>query len=147
MAGNWSAEQLAEVRQRMGQQPVPDPTARRRLQYPEQQLQIAVVAHWRPRLVAGARLFACNGELPGGTRFFKQAQARRRDMGYTRGTPDLCARRPGKLLWLELKVPPNQPTDEQAAWAEWALEVGDGWAVVTSVGEAGVVLRAWGFVA
>jgi hypothetical protein len=144
---NWTHDQLAEVRQRMGQQPVPDPAVRRRREQPEQELQAAVVAHWRPRLVAGARLFATNGELPGGTKFFRQAAAKRSRMGYVRGTPDLCARRPGKLLWLELKVPPNTPTDEQAAWAEWAIEAGDGWAVVTSVGEAGVVLRAWGFVA
>jgi hypothetical protein len=162
---NWTPEQYAEVQARLARtnprvdrRPVDLGTAgqgasshapppARRNRRPEEALQTAIVAYWRPRLVPGARLFATNGELPGGKEQAGRA-GRRKAMGYTRGTPDLCSRRRGALLWLEVKVPPNTPTDEQAQWASWAIDdCGDGWCVVTSVENAGVPLRAYGMVA
>jgi hypothetical protein len=136
-------------------QPQPAPVAatigkltadKRRNAAPEQALQTAIVSYWRPKLVPGARLFATNGELPGGVEQIRRA-ARRKAMGYTLGTPDLCARRPGYLLWLEVKVPGNYPTAEQANWATWAADCADGWCVVNSIEDAGAVLKAWGMVA
>lgn len=112
----------------------------------EEALQSAIVKSWRPLLVRGAKLLATNGELPGGAEMVDRAK-RRKGMGYTRGTPDLLARRRGALVWLEVKVPPNKPTAEQAQFATWAIdECGDGWAVATSIDDAGAVLRAWGMV-
>jgi hypothetical protein len=128
---------------------VPEPAApvrKRRNRQPEQALQTAIVSCWRPKLVPGARLFSTNGELPGGAEQIRRA-ARRKAMGYTLGTPDLCARRPGYLLWLEVKCPGNYPTAEQDNWASWATDCADGWAVVQSVDDAGAVLKAWGMVA
>lgn len=120
---------------------------RRRNKRPEEALQTAIVAYCRPKLVPGARLFATNGELPGGAEQVKRASRRKR-MGYVRGTPDLCARRPNFLLWLECKHAYEQPTDEQLQWASWALdECGDGYAVVNSVEEAASVLKIWGMLA
>jgi hypothetical protein len=68
-------------------------------------------------------------------------------MGYVRGTPDLVAMRNGATLWLELKVSTDQ-SDEQAEFADWAIhEASHGYAVVTSVEDAGVVLKIWGMLA
>lgn len=114
---------------------------------PEEALQAAIVRTFRHLLVPGARLFATNGELPGGAEQVRRA-GRRKAMGYMRGTPDLCCRRPGFLGWLEAKAGYNKQTSEQAQWADWAQrDCGDGYAVVNSVEDAGAVLRIWGFVA
>ena len=113
---------------------------------PEQRLQIEVVAHWRPRLVPGARLLGINGELPGGGRTTALRAAIRRDMGYQVGTADLLAVRPGHLLWIEAKATTDQ-SDAQAAFADWAHSIGHGYGVVTSVDDAGVLLRIHGMVA
>lgn len=123
-----------------------DPSGgKRRHTRPEEALQAAIVREFRHVLIPGARLFAVNGELPGGAEQVRRA-GRRKAMGYMRGTPDLCARRDGALLWLECKAGYNKPTDEQVQWAEWAQrDCGDGYAVVNSVEDAGAVLRAWGF--
>jgi hypothetical protein len=120
--------------------------AKRPVRHQEQDLQKAVVAAWRPLLRSDARLMACNGELPGGKEQVRRA-ARRKAMGYLRGTPDALAARPGAMVWLEFKVPPNQCTVEQVAFADWAQACGHGWAVITSVETCGVVLRAWGMLA
>ena len=112
---------------------------------PEQRLQIEVVAHWRPRLVPGARLLGINGELPGGPSMIHRARVRR-EMGYLKGTPDLQAIRPGHTLWLEAKVGTDQ-TDEQAAFADWAHSIGHGYGIFTSIADAGVLLRVHGMVA
>ena len=112
---------------------------------PEQRLQIEVVAHWRPRLRPDARLLGINGELPGGASMIHRA-AVRRDMGYVRGTPDLQAVRPGHVLWLELKAGTDQ-TEHQVAFADWAHSIGHGYAVVTSIDDAGVLLRVHGMLA
>jgi hypothetical protein len=114
---------------------------------PEQRLQIAVVQHWRPRLVSGARLLGINGELPGKGPVMVKRAVVRREMGYTRGTPDLVVIKKGGILWLELKVTTDQ-SDEQAEFADWAAgTAGHGYAVVTSVEDAGVVLKIWGMLA
>jgi hypothetical protein len=157
MARNWSNEELAEVQRRLVprypadenradklERAVPSPPRRNRR--PEEALQSAIVAHWRPRLAPGARLLATNGELPGGAEQARRA-GRRKQMGYLRGTPDLLAKRRDALVWIEVKVPPNKPTAEQAEFARWAIEAGDGWAVATSVEDAGAILSAWGMLA
>ena len=114
---------------------------------PEEALQVAIVRTWRPLLVPGARLFATNGELPGGAEQVRRA-ARRKAMGYMRGTPDLCVRRNAFLGWLECKAGYNKQTLEQAQWAEWAQrDCDDGYAVVNSVEDAGAAFRAWGMLA
>jgi hypothetical protein len=113
---------------------------------PEQRLQIAVVQYWRPRLVPGARLLGINGELPGTGPVVVKRAAVRREMGYTRGTPDLVAMKQGATLWLELKVTTDQ-SDEQVEFADWAVHTSHGYAVVTSVEDAGVCLKIWGMLA
>jgi hypothetical protein len=114
---------------------------------PEEALQAAIVREFRHRLVPGARLFATNGELPGGAEQVRRA-GRRKAMGYMRGTPDLCARRPGFLGWVECKDKYRTQTAEQVQWAEWAQrDCGDGYAVVNSLEDAGAVLRVWGMLA
>lgn len=124
-----------------------DACAPRKHTRPEEALQAAIVREFRHMLVPGARLFATNGELPGGTEQVRRA-GRRKAMGYMRGTPDLCARREGFLGWLECKAGYNKPTDEQVQWAEWAQrDCGDGYAVIRSVEDAGAVLRIWGMLA
>jgi hypothetical protein len=113
---------------------------------PEEALQAAIVREFRHRLVPGARLFATNGELPGGAEQVRRA-ARRKQMGYMRGCPDLLSRRKGALLWLECKAGRNTPTHEQSMWSDWAIrECMDGYAVVNSVEDAGSALRAWGMI-
>jgi hypothetical protein len=105
------------------------------------------VREFRHRLVPGARLFATNGELPGGAEQVRRA-GRRKAMGYMRGTPDLCARRPGFLGWVECKDKYRAQTPEQVQWADWAQrDCGDGYAVVNSLEDAGAVLRIWGMLA
>ena len=118
-------------------------TAALRRLTPEQRLQIAVVQLYRPRLVPHARLLGVNGELPGGGRLQALRSAVRREMGYSRGVSDLLAIRPGHVLWLELKAGTDQ-SDEQAWFADWAHGVGHGYAVVTGIEDAGVVLRIHG---
>jgi hypothetical protein len=113
---------------------------------PEQRLQIETVAHWRPRLVPGAKLLGLNGELPGGGKLTALRSAIRREMGYERGTPDLGAFRDGHILWLEGKVGTDQ-SDEQGAFADWAHSIGHGYGVFTTIEDAGVLLRIHGFVA
>lgn len=110
---------------------------------PEQRLQIEVVAHWRPRLRPDARLLGINGELPGGGKLQALRAAVRRDMGYVRGCSDMLAVRPGHTLWLELKAGSDQ-SEHQAAFADWAHSIGHGYAVVTSIDDAGVLLRVHG---
>jgi hypothetical protein len=112
---------------------------------PEQRLQVEIVRIFRPLLRPGARLFGTNGELPGGGKLQTLRATIRRDMGYMRGTPDLCARRPGFLGWLECKVD-TAVSDEQATWAVWAQDdCGDGYCVVDSIESAGAILRIWSF--
>ena len=113
---------------------------------PEQRLQIEVVAHWRPRLRPDARLLGINGELPGGGKRQALRAAVRRDMGYVRGCSDLVCCRPGRTLWLELKAGSDQ-TEHQAAFSDWAHSIGHGYAVVTSIEDAGVLLRVHGMLA
>ena len=113
---------------------------------PEQRLQIEVVAHWRPRLRTDARLLGINGELPGGGKLQALRAAVRRDMGYVRGCSDLVCCRPGRTLWLELKAGSDQ-TEHQAAFSDWAHSIGHGYAVVTSIDDAGVLLRIHGMLA
>lgn len=112
---------------------------------PEQRLQIEVVQHYRPLLRPDARLLGINGELPGGKSMIHRA-AVRREMGYVRGASDLLAVRPGHTLWLEGKVGTDQ-TAEQAAFAEWAHSIGHGYAVFTSIDDAGVLLSIHGMLA
>ena len=70
--------------------------------------------------------------------------ARRKRMGYMRGMPDLMCR--GRdLLWLECKVA-QSATPEQQEFAKWAIESGDGYAIVRSVDDALAALREWGLV-
>ena len=114
---------------------------------PEQRLQIEVVTHWRPRLVPGARLLGINGELPGGGKLQALRAAIRRDMGYVKGCSDVLAVRPGHVLWLEGKVPPNDCSAEQAAFADWAHSIGHGYGVFTSIEDAGVLLGIHGMLA
>ena len=109
---------------------------------PEQRLQIEVVHHYRPLLRPDARLLGINGELPGGKSMIHRA-AVRREMGYQKGTPDLQAVRPGHTLWLEAKIGTDQ-TDNQAQFANWAHSIGHGYAVFTSLEDAGVLLRIHG---
>jgi hypothetical protein len=124
----------------------PEPKAKRRHARPEETLQTHIVAVYRPRLVPGARLFATNGELPGGQEQVRRA-ARRKGMGYMKGCPDLLARRNGALLWLECKAGRNTQTLEQSLWADWAVnDCGDGYVVVNSVEDAGAALRIWGMI-
>ncbi len=113
---------------------------------PEEALQAAIVRTFRHLLVPGARLFATNGELPGGAEQVRRA-GRRKAMGYMRGCPDLLARRYGALLWLECKSGRNTQTYEQSLWSEWAIrDCKDGYAVVNSVEDAGSILRIWGMI-
>lgn len=133
-------QRLAE--ESLGVDPAPP---KRRNAAPEQVLQTAIVSYWRPKLVPGARLFSTCGELPGGVEQVRRA-ARRKAAGYMVGTPDLCARRLGFLLWLEVKCIGNYPTAEQENWASWAIDCSDGWAVVNSIEDAGSVLKAWGMI-
>jgi hypothetical protein len=115
---------------------------------PEQRLQIGIVSHWRPLLVPGAKLLGVNGELPNGGKLGALRQMIRTAMGYTRGTADLLARRRGYMLWLEVKVPGNFPSEHQGQFAGWAIDdCGDGYCVVTTVEDAGAALKAWGMVA
>ena len=113
---------------------------------PEQRLQIEVVAHWRPRLRPDARLLGINGELPGGGKLQALRATVRRDMGYTKGCSDMLAVRPGHVLWLELKAGSDQ-SEHQAAFADWAHSIGHGYAIVTSIDDAGVLLRVHGMLA
>ena len=127
----------------VGSEPRRLSTAALRRLTPEQRLQIAVVQLYRPRLVPHARLLGVNGELPGGGRLQALRSAVRREMGYSRGVSDLLAIRPGHVLWLELKAGSDQ-SDEQARFADWAHGVGHGYAVVTGIEDAGVVLKIHG---
>jgi hypothetical protein len=111
----------------------------------EQRLQRAIVLVCRPLLIPGARLLGTNGEIPGGNEVRWRAGIRK-GMGYMRGMPDLLARSHGVLLWLEIKVPPNKPTDEQLEFGRWAHSIGDHWEVVTSVAEAGKALQQLGLI-
>lgn len=113
---------------------------------PEQRLQIEVVQHYRPLLRADARLLGINGELPGGGKATALRAAVRREMGYVRGTSDIVCCRPGHTLWLEGKVGTDQ-TAEQAAFAQWAHSIGHGYAVFTSIDDAGVLLSIHGMLA
>jgi hypothetical protein len=157
---NWDESWLAdyEAKQRALRFPAANPPPNGKLDHPrlttrtivqlqpEQRLQIAVVQYWRPRLVAGARLLGINGELPGTGPVVVKRAAVRREMGYTRGTPDLVAMKQGATLWLELKVTTDQ-SDEQVEFADWAVHTSHGYAVVTSVEDAGVCLKIWGMLA
>ena len=113
---------------------------------PEQQLQIEVVQLYRPLLRPDARLLGINGELPGGGKLQALRAAVRREMGYVRGQPDVLCVRPGHVLWLEAKVGADQ-SDEQVRFADWAHGIGHGYAVFTSVDDAGVLLRIHGMLA
>lgn len=116
--------------------------------HPETQLQIAIVVFCRPRLLPGARLLGINGELPGGRDMQRQA-AKRKAMGYTRGTPDLLAIGPLGFGFIEVKVPPNKQTEEQLDFESWVKAMRTDmanmdYAVVTSVEDAYHLLIAWG---
>lgn len=126
--------------------PKPLSTAALRRLTPEQRLQIEVVQLYRPLLRPDARLLGINGELPGGGRIQALRAAVRREMGYVRGQPDVLCVRPGHVLWLEGKVGGEQG-DEQARFAAWAHGIGDGYAVFTSVEDAGVLLKIHGMLA
>ena len=143
----WYADYQARQVNRAATAPpfelTPPPVYRAPNRHEEEELQAAIVQVLRPLLIPGARLLGTNGELPGGSEQIPRA-GRRKAMGYTRGTADLLARRPGALVWLEIKIPPNKPTPEQEQFGVWARSCGDGWEVVTSVADAGLALKAWG---
>jgi hypothetical protein len=109
----------------------------------EERLQTEIVRVVRPLLIPQARMLGTNGEIPGGDEVRWRA-ARRKGMGYLRGMPDLLVRGPSVLVWLEVKVPPNRPTDEQKEFGAWALSLGDQWAVVTSVQEVRQIMENLG---
>lgn len=113
---------------------------------PEQRLQIEVVQHYRPLLRPDARLLGINGELPGGGKATALRAAIRRDMGYVRGTPDLVAMKHSCTLWLECKILGNDCSDEQSQFSAWAIRTGHGYCVITSIEDAGAVLRIWGMI-
>ncbi len=121
---------------------------KRRNGAPEQELQIAIVRFCRPRLVPGAKLIAINGELPGGAEQVRRA-ARRRDMGYERGTPDLLAIGAEGFGFIEVKTPDNSQTKEQVEFEAWVEKFATNqcpmdYAVVRSVDEAAAHLVLWG---
>lgn len=110
---------------------------------PEEDLQAAIVADLRPRLLPNVRILATNGDLPGGREQIRRA-ARRKRMGYTRGTPDLHLAGPAATGWLEVKVKGNRPTPEQLEFGAWAQSIGHRWQWVTSCEAAHAVAREWG---
>ncbi len=108
---------------------------------PEEALQIAIVAHWRPKLAADVRLLALNGELPGGKEQARRA-GRRKAMGYMRGTPDLGLLHGGRAYFMELKAK-GSLSYEQKNFRTWCRFNGFGYEVVKSVEQAGEWLAAW----
>jgi hypothetical protein len=132
-------------------------SARSRLT-PEQRLQVECIEQLRPRLVAGAKLIAINGELPGGTKLFRLWQAVRKAMGYEPGTPDLVGLRAGSVYLIELKRPRGEPdllghrksrgelSPEQREWRQWAADHGFPWVVARSVAELEDAMVRWGLI-
>lgn len=70
----------------------------------------------------------------------------RRVIGSPAGTPDLLVVLPpsGRLLGLELKSPTGRQRPSQRAWQESAEKAGAGYAIVRSLEELRLALRAEG---
>ena len=126
---------------------------------PEQLLQVAVIEQLRPRLVAGAKLRATNGELPGGSKLFQMWQTVRREMGYEPGGEDLEALYLGRAYFIELKRGRGDPdllghrtargelSARQRQRRAWAESQGFPTAVCRSVAEVEAALQGWGLIA
>ncbi len=109
---------------------------------PEQDLQIAVVAHIRARSEPGVFFYHCPNEAKRGW----VNAAKLRSMGMTAGIPDLYFLKAGRSYYLELKAPRGVLTPSQRLVLERLRTCGAQVAVAKSLDEAIVTLECWGII-
>ncbi len=109
---------------------------------PEQDLQIAVVAHLRARAEPKVFFWHTPNEAKRGWVNAKVLQA----MGMTAGIPDLVILKGGEMYALELKAPRGVLTPSQRLVLERLRTCGAQIAVAKSLDEAIVTLECWGII-
>jgi hypothetical protein len=122
---------------------------------PEQKLQIEIVRLCLPALAPGAKLWATNIELPGGSKMFGLHQFVRKMMGAIPGTTDMVAAgRYPILAFAEVKRPPQvdpfgrrrkggELGPQQLDCAAWCRRMGWPHAVWDDPEEAFRQMQAW----
>lgn len=117
---------------------------------PEQIIQEAVIRHLRKRGVKGLVFWHCpNGAFYGAGKNFKAKAIRGAALkraGVLPGVSDICLFHKCKFFALELKAPPNTPTESQLKFISDINWNGGFGAVANSLDRALEILKAWGLI-
>lgn len=109
--------------------------------HPEEDLQRAIIQHWRLRGNPKALLI----HVPNGEVRSKRTGAKLKAMGTVAGTPDLLALMPdGRCGWIELKASGNYQSPAQKAFQAHCEAIGVPYEVCYTLDKAIAILTAWG---